>query len=89
MISTLGNNFSKQHFDIFFSLFLPPKYGRCPKISNTFKYFFGLNFLHFMQLLLKILSDMANSVDPDQTAPDLGLHCLHMPFCLTLWCMKL
>ena len=31
---------------------------------------------------------MANSVDPDQTAPvgaeqsDLGLHCLHKPACL-------
>ena len=29
-----------------------------------------------------MLSGMANSVDPDQTAPleqsDLGLHCLHM-----------
>ena len=33
-----------------------------------------------MQLFLKILSGMANSVDPDQTAPNLGLHCLHMPF---------
>ena len=33
-----------------------------------------------MQLLLKILSGMANSVDLDQTAPDLGLHCLHKPF---------
>ena len=34
-----------------------------------------------MQLLLKILSEKANSVDPDQTAPDLVLHCLPMPFC--------
>ena len=35
---------------------------------------------------------MVNSVDPDQTAPekqsDVGLHCLHMPFCQTLWCTK-
>ena len=23
---------------------------------------------------------MANSVDPDQTASDLGMHCFHMPF---------
>ena len=41
-----------------------------------------------MQVFLKILSGMANSVDPDQTAPseqsDLGLHCLHMSFCQTL-----
>ena len=25
---------------------------------------------------------IANSEDPDQTAPDLGLHCLHRPICL-------
>ena len=34
-----------------------------------------------MQLFLKIfkiLTGMANSEDPDQTAPDLGLHCLHI-----------
>ena len=41
-----------------------------------------------MQLSLKRLNGMANSVDPDQTVPleqsDLGLHCLHMPFCQTL-----
>ena len=41
-----------------------------------------------MQLSLKMLSGMANSVDPDQTAPveqsDQGLHCLHMPFCQIL-----
>ena len=34
----------------------------------------------------KKLSGMANSVDPNQT--DLGLHCLHMSFCLTLRCSK-
>ena len=43
-----------------------------------------------MQLFLKILSIIANSVDPDHTAPsgavlkkksDLGLHCLHRPLC--------
>ena len=36
-----------------------------PKISS----FFCLTFA-FMQLFLKILSGMANSVDPDQTAPE-------------------
>ena len=44
-----------------------------------------------MGLLFKMLSGMANSVDLDQTAPlqsDLGLHCLHMPFCQKLWCLK-
>ena len=28
----------------------------------------------------KIFSGMANSVDPDQTAPDQGLHCLLISF---------
>ena len=45
-----------------------------------------------MQMSLKIFSGMANSVDPDQTAPqeqsDLGLHCLQMPFCKTLRYLK-
>ena len=47
-----------------------------------------VKFCFFMQRSLKLLSGMAKSVDPDQTAPleqsDLGLHCLHMPFCQTL-----
>ena len=37
--------------------------------------------LLFMHLLLKILNRMANNVDFDQTAPALGLHCLHISFC--------
>ena len=41
-----------------------------------------------MQLSLKILSGMANSVDPEQTAPDLSLHCLHIPFCQKRWYTK-
>ena len=45
-----------------------------------------------MQLFLKALSGMANSIDPDQTAPsgqsDLGLYCLHMAFYQQLWCME-
>ena len=43
-------------------------------------------FCYFMKTLLEILSGMANSVDPDQTA--VGLHCLHIPFYQTLWCRK-
>ena len=38
-----------------------------------------------MQLFLKMLSGMANSVDPDQMAPDHGLHCLHFSCCQKLW----
>ena len=45
-----------------------------------------------MQFILKILSGMANSVHPDQTAPeeqsDLGLHCFHVPFCQIFWRLK-
>ena len=45
-----------------------------------------------MHLFLEILSGMANSVDPDQTAlqeqSDLGLHCLHMPFSQNIWFTK-
>ena len=44
------------------------RYGKCPNISNTIPYYFGLKHV-FMQLFLKILSGMANSGDPDQTAP--------------------
>ena len=39
-----------------------------------------------MSCFVQKLSEMAISVDPDQTAPDLGHHCLHMPFCQKLWC---
>ena len=60
-------------------------YGKCPKIFKHFiPHFLGLN-LVFMQQFLKIISEMANNADPDQTASDLGL-CLHMPFCQKLWC---
>ena len=45
-----------------------------------------------MQVFPTLPSRMANSVDPDQTAPeeqsDLGLHCWHMPLSLTRWCTK-
>ena len=37
--------------------------------------------MNFMQLCLNILGEMANSVEPDQIAPELDLHCLYMPFC--------
>ena len=45
------------------------EYGKCPKISNIlFHMFLAFSFL-FIQLFIKILSGMVNSVDPDQTAP--------------------
>ena len=72
------------------------EHGKCFKISNSlFHTFLAKNFgqkFAFMQSFLKILSGMANSVDPDQTAPeeqsDLGLHYLHMPFSQKPWCIK-
>ena len=42
-----------------------------------------------MKLFTKILSGMSNSVDPDQTAPDLGLHYLHMPFSQKLFVFEI
>ena len=66
-------------------LILNIKYSKCPKILNTLFHAILAKLLLFMQLFLEILSGMANIIDPDQTAPkgksDLGLHCLHMPFC--------
>ena len=59
----------------------------CLKIRTLYTILFLHNFF-FYAVVSKILSGMANSVDPDQTAPDLGLHCLHMPFCWELWCTK-
>ena len=44
-------------------------YSKCPKILNTLLQTFLAEILLFMQLFLKILSGMVNSVDPDQTAP--------------------
>ena len=46
----------------------------------------------FLQLFLKMLSGMAKMVTLIrpllQKQSDLGLHCLHMPFCQKLWCIK-
>ena len=44
-------------------------YGKFPKISNTLFSTFLAQILRFMQLFLKILSGMADSVDLDETAP--------------------
>ena len=43
-------------------------YGKCPKISKTLLNTFLLSLL-FVQLFLKNVSEMSNSVQPDQTAP--------------------
>ena len=44
-------------------------YNKCRKILNTLFQTIWPKFCFFMQLFLKIFSGMANSVDPDQTAP--------------------
>ena len=46
-----------------------PNYSKWPKISNPLFHPLLAYILLSMLLLLKILSGMANSVDPDQTAP--------------------
>ena len=60
-------------------------YSKCTKISNILFRTFLAKILLFIQLIIKINSGMANSVDPDQTLlqeqSDLGLHCLLIPFC--------
>ena len=62
-------------------LILNEEYSKCPKISNTLFHFWPFA---LMQLFLKVLNGTANSVDPNQTAPeeqsDMSLHSMHMPF---------
>ena len=63
------------------------------KFRTLYSKLFVPNFFFFMQLFLKILSGMTNSVDPDHTAPSGAVWSgstlfLHMPFCQTLWCLK-
>ena len=54
-------------------LILNIEYSKCPKILNTlfhnFFFFFCIKFA-FYAVVLKMLSGMAVSVDPDQTAPE-------------------
>ena len=40
--------------------------------------------LLFIQKMQMAADGIANNVDPDQTAPDLGLHCLPKPVCLNI-----
>ena len=62
------------------------------KFLTLYSMLFLALILLFTQLSLKILSGLANSVDPDQTAPyvqsDLCQHCLHKPYYQTLRCLK-
>ena len=78
-----------------FGLFLTVTYVVCTQAEallmstvNVLKFHFIPSFFvlmfYFCAVVSKILSGMANSVDPDQEQSDLGLHCLHMKFCKTL-----
>ena len=65
------------------------------QFQTLYSMLFRPKFCFLCSSFLKYLVEMANSVDPDQTAPsglqeqsDLGLHCLHMPFCETLRCIN-
>ena len=55
-----------------------PVYGKCTTISITLFHTFWPKFCIFMQLFLKLLNGLANSVDSDQTQEqsDLVLQCL-------------
>ena len=50
-------------------------YGKCHKISNTFLFLFSNKLLVFRAGIHKMLKGR-----PDQTAEDLGLHCLSRHF---------
>ena len=54
--------------------------GKCSKILNTFLFLFSNEMLVFRTGIHKMLIRIANREDPDQTASDLGLHCLSRPF---------
>ena len=57
-------------------------YHKTHKYSDTEKVaIIALKFEHGGVMSPKDGDGIANSVDPDQTAPDLGLHCLPRPVC--------
>ena len=61
-------------------------YRKFPKYSDTQKICCNHSKIWTMWLYHRVMSPndadgMANSVDPDQTAPDLGLHCLFRHIC--------
>ena len=65
------------------------------KFWTIYSILLGLKFCFSSNCFFKILHEMANSVEPDQTAPELlqdksnlGLHYLHMPIYDKFWCKK-
>ena len=54
--------------------------SKCLKILNTFCPLFSNKMFLFRAGIYKMLVRIANREDPDQTASDLGLHCLSMLF---------
>ena len=59
------------------------KFSTIYSIPLSAKFFF----FFFFYMFHKVLGGMANCVNPDQIAPDLGLHHLHMPFSQENWSM--
>ena len=52
----------------------------CSKISNIFHFLFSKKIWVIRAKINKMFVRIANREDPDQTASDLGLHCLSKPF---------
>ena len=61
-------------------------YRKVPKFSDARKFCCNLPNFQTKRPNLKVFhqkdaNEIGNSEDPDQTAPDLGLHCLLRPVC--------
>ena len=78
-------DFSYMYIQAPAAVFLLYIYRKFPKYSDTQKICCNHSKIWTMWLYYRVMSPndadgMANSVDPDQTAP-LGLHCLPRPVC--------
>ena len=66
-------------------MYLEERYRKNPKNSDTQKIaviiLIRTESFYYRWFGQKDVDRIANSVDPDQTAPDLGLHCLPRPAC--------
>ena len=59
------------------------------KLGTLYSTLFRPEFCFLCNSFLKyLIAELKNGGDLDQTAPDLGLHCLLKPFCRKLCCME-
>ena len=69
-----------------------PMYSKCSKISNTLIHTFWPKFCFLCSGFFKYLVEWQTVQTLIrlllQEQSNLGLHCLHMPHCQTLWCTK-